>query len=227
MNQLQEIQEILEYRLPPFTYIVGPRQSGKTTLAKNLLRYHGFDKEDVLWITDSSTPRAWVDTWLNNMPVGKKKIMVIDVDMPDGLRERLLAWVEDQPEDFYILALGTSAHMDVIVSRAEVFSLPPGPVAGAEASPEVKGVVLALLRAFESRDGRALDEVGARWQYEHSQLLLLWCQEKITKKFSIFTGREVSVPEDLPINLLKSMVSGARPRFLVRGPFRELLRSME
>lgn len=220
------VKQKLELRLPPFTLIVGGRQTGKTTLAKELVEHHGFKDDDTLWV-EPGADVSFIDWWLNNHPISMKKVLVIDDALNTGIRERLLAWTEDQPKNFHIIILARLVPADTIMSRAEVFmlnmNLQPSNVPFAE----TRGGVLALLRAFEGLDTASLDEVAKKWTDAHTQLLVTWCQEKLTKSFKTFSGEEVSVPDTLPMMILRSLVSDVRPRFLIRGPLAELMESMK
>jgi len=222
----ETIKHRLTLRLPPLTYIVGGRQTGKTTLAAELAEIHGFEVSDMFWLTPSVSI-ARLDIWLNNQPYGAKKILIIDDTLTKLVQEKLLLWTEDQPPNFHIIILATELPEDTLLSRSEVFRLRPNIEHNPPVKAEIKGVVLALLRAFESGDEAALDELATRWTDSHTDLLITWCRENITKDFSTFTGEEVSLPATLPLRLLKSMVSDVRPRFLIRGPVAELLWSMK
>jgi len=222
-----DIKERLTRRgLPPVTYIVGARQSGKTTLIQKVIESLSYNAEDISWWTPG-IPDKSVDDWFMSAPYSYKKVLIFDDNLTPHMREKLLLRIENLPETHSVIITGSVVELDTLFSRAETYRLAFDDTYAPPVYTEVKGVVLALLRAFQDRDMDALNEVATRWSDNHTDLLLTWCEEKLTKKFETFTGEEVDVPEQLPMLLLKSMVSDVRPRFLVRGPIAELLWSLK
>lgn len=219
-------ERLIRRGFPPVTYILGARQAGKTTLIQQVIDALDYYVDDITWWTPG-IPDASVDDWFTSAPYGKRKVMVFDDNLTPHVREKLLLRVEDLPETHSVVIIGSVVELDTLFSRAETYKLAFDDTYAPPVYTEVKGVVLALLRAFQDRDMEALNEVATRWSDNHTALLLTWCEEKLTKQFNVFTGEEVDVPDRLPMLLLKSMVSDVRPRFLIRGPIAELLWSLK
>lgn len=222
----EDIKLQLKESLPSVTLIIGARQSGKTHLLNEILDHWLEKGTDVLKI-GPGFPLEFAKKWLWTAPLEDKKILVADGTLTEELRETLLLWSDDPPPDAHVIITDTVYPLDTLTSRSTIYLLKPDEAYAPPVYTEVKGVVLALLRAFESRDTEALDEVATRWTDNHTELLLTWCQEMMSGQFQSFTGEEVEVPAGLPLNLLKSMVMNVRPRFLIRGPVAELLWSMK
>lgn len=221
------IKEQLTRRgLPPVAIILGARQSGKTTLIQDVIAALSYNVQDVTWWTPLM-PDEIVNSWFNSAPYSYKKVLVFDDNLTPHMREKLLSRIEDLPETHSIVIATHTVVIDTLFSRADTYKLSYDDSHAPPVYTEVKGVVLALLRAFQDRDMEALNEVATRWSDNHTALLLTWCEEKLTKQFEHFTGEEVDVPDQLPMLLLKSMVSDVRPRFLIRGPIAELLWSLK
>lgn len=89
---------------------------------------------------------------------------------------------------------------------------------------ESKIVVLKALDAISRRDNTALEAVAARWQEEHTDLMIQWCYESLTTKWKLFDPEETNIRgTKVPLRILISLKEELRPRLVVRAGLASVL----
>jgi hypothetical protein len=92
---------------------------------------------------------------------------------------------------------------------------------------EDRVVVIAALRAFSEHDSDALDRLADKWTESASELLAIWCRERITGRWRIFLDTESDLTgKGLPLKILMALNTNNRPRLVVRSSLMSLLRGI-
>lgn len=91
---------------------------------------------------------------------------------------------------------------------------------------EARTPVSAVLRAFREKDPLALDTVAGDWTEVHTDLLVTWCNEAVTKRWQVFTEEDAEgLSPGLPMKILVALHTDVRPKFVIRSTLYDLLRS--
>lgn len=78
--------------------------------------------------------------------------------------------------------------------------------------------VIYALQGFSERDVSRIEKVAPEWSDDHTELLLTWCREMITKRWRVFEEGEVGLDDrKLAIRILMAIRGGIRPRLMVRS----------
>jgi len=89
---------------------------------------------------------------------------------------------------------------------------------------ESKMVVSKALDAVNRKDNKALEAVAPLWQQEHTELLIQWCYETLTKKWKLFVPGEISIQgTKVPLRILIALREDLRPRLVVRAALASVL----
>ena len=89
---------------------------------------------------------------------------------------------------------------------------------------ESKLVVLKALDAVHRKDLKELEGIAAKWQQEHTELLVRWCYETITGKWKLFSKTETSITgSKIPLRILVAITEQLRPRLVVRAALASVL----
>lgn len=89
---------------------------------------------------------------------------------------------------------------------------------------ESKMVVLKALDAVHRKDSATLESLATRWQEEHTELLIQWCYESLTKRWRVFIPDETNISgTKVPLRILISLERDLRPRLVVRAALASVL----
>lgn len=89
---------------------------------------------------------------------------------------------------------------------------------------ERKDLVLRVLEAFRTKDSSILEDIAPRWTEEHTELLAVWCQEAVTKRWRFFLEEESGIPGTaLPLKILIALRAEIKPRLVVRASLMSVL----
>lgn len=93
---------------------------------------------------------------------------------------------------------------------------------------ESKMVVLRALDAVNRKDAHALEDLTNWWQEEHTDLLIQWCYEHLTKKWKTFDSGEVGIQgTKVPLRILMSVKEDLRPRLVIRSALASVLQEQK
>jgi replication-associated recombination protein RarA len=89
-----------------------------------------------------------------------------------------------------------------------------------------KNLVIAALLALRERDERALLALADRWDLAATALLITWCNEAITDRWTFFGPSDAAGIDTtaLPIHILTALKADIRPRLVVRSTLVGVLR---
>jgi hypothetical protein len=89
---------------------------------------------------------------------------------------------------------------------------------------DAKLVVLKALEAVTAKDASALEQIATKWQQEHTDLLVSWCYESITRKWNYFLEDETVIRgSGVPLKILMALREELRPRLVVRAALASLI----
>lgn len=89
---------------------------------------------------------------------------------------------------------------------------------------ESKVVVLKALDALHRKDLSDLESLASRWQQDHTDLLIRWCYEALTKKWTYFIPEESNITgTKIPLRILMAVREELRPRLVVRAALATVL----
>lgn len=89
-----------------------------------------------------------------------------------------------------------------------------------------RAFVLTVLRALADKDPELLEAAAQQWDQAAHQLLLVWCMEAVTQRWSVFTEAETFglLSEPLyPLRIMQALRLDARPKLAVRALLEPLL----
>lgn len=89
---------------------------------------------------------------------------------------------------------------------------------------ESKLVVMRALDAVHRKDNSALEALAPHWKQEHTELLIQWCYESLTKKWKLFIPEESNITgTKVPLRILIALREDLRPRLVVRAALASVL----
>lgn len=89
---------------------------------------------------------------------------------------------------------------------------------------ESKMVVMRALDAVHRKDNKALEAVAPLWQQDHTDLLIQWCYESLTRKWKLFIPGETNIKgTKVPLRILIALREDLRPRLVVRAALASVL----
>lgn len=81
-----------------------------------------------------------------------------------------------------------------------------------------KLVVLQVVEALNRKDRFSLETMATFWREEHTELLIQWCYESITRKWRLFSASDVQVTGTrIPLRVLSVLKEDLRPRLVIRA----------
>jgi DNA polymerase III delta prime subunit len=91
---------------------------------------------------------------------------------------------------------------------------------------ERKMLVLRVLEAFREKDPAILEGLASRWTEEHTELLAMWAQEAVTKRWRFFSEAESGFESNrVPLKILKALHANVRPRLVIRSSLMNVMLS--
>lgn len=92
---------------------------------------------------------------------------------------------------------------------------------------EDKLTVLKALDAINRKDLTGLESLSASWQQEHTDLLVRWCYEALTKKWKYFISDDSSIANTkIPLRILLSLQEDLRPRLVIRSALASVIQGL-
>lgn len=92
---------------------------------------------------------------------------------------------------------------------------------------ETKPLVLTALQAFQKKDTRMLEAVANTWKDDHTELLVVWCNEALSKRWKVFSADDVALTgRTIPLKILMALRAEIRPRLVVRASLVSVLRGL-
>jgi len=89
---------------------------------------------------------------------------------------------------------------------------------------ESKLVVLKALDAVHRKDLKELESYAQKWQQEHTDLLVRWCYEAVTRKWKLFSAGDTAISgSKIPLRILIAAPEELRPRLVVRAALASVL----
>lgn len=89
---------------------------------------------------------------------------------------------------------------------------------------DAKAFVLTALEAVATKNAFTLETVAQTWQQEYTDLLVAWCYESITGKWSLFKEDDTHIRGTaLPLRILMALKEDLRPRLVVRAALASLI----
>lgn len=88
-----------------------------------------------------------------------------------------------------------------------------------------KALVLAAVRALREHDAVGLESLADRWREEHTDLLVQWATEAVSRRWMMFNEAETGTVGPIPLRTLMVLRTYARPRLVVRSSLMSVLRS--
>lgn len=90
---------------------------------------------------------------------------------------------------------------------------------------DAKTLVSMVVRSFREKDPMLLSKVADGWTDAHTDLLVIWCNETVSRRWVIFTEEE-ALPKGVPMRMLVALRADVRPKLVVKSVLADLLRSM-
>lgn len=92
---------------------------------------------------------------------------------------------------------------------------------------DAKPLVAAVVKSFREKDPLLLDKSADGWTDAHTDLLVTWCNEAITRHWNVFSDEEAGVRgRAIPMKMLMALRTDVRPKLVVKSVLADLLRSM-
>ncbi len=92
---------------------------------------------------------------------------------------------------------------------------------------DAKPMVATVVKAFREKDPGTLEKVADGWTDAHTDLLTIWCNEAISRHWTVFSEEEASTRgRAIPMKILVALRTDVRPKLVVKSVLADLLRSM-
>lgn len=216
-----KLREQLEKELPQVTLLLGPDKSGRKTFAWSLLERHVPHGVDRMWVSRLDIAAvSRIQGFAFTAPHGKLRMVVIELLWASSAAlNRLLKLLEEPPETVKFILVARKDPLPTIRSRAEVvtFGISPQDTLS-EAQMRSRSAVLAAIKAARSGDSALLRSAMRDWSALDSQMLVGWCSERLSGRWTVFEATDVSTSMQFAQKLLGALTANrhARPRLGAR-----------